>query len=144
MSIPVITLLTLLLCAGILISGLLAVLLDNMLSADPGFAIAVSADDVTGASVPVTLTLTAVRDVDLSGCAVNAVLVENPIEYEEPPGNQGETEFHWVMRDHVNLAGDLGYAKELLAEIGVERDPAQPSGVVEPQRRRRGSAARSC
>lgn len=33
MSIPVITLLTLLLCAGILISGLLAVLLDNMLSA---------------------------------------------------------------------------------------------------------------
>ena len=33
MSIPVITLLTLLLCTGILISGLLAVLLDNMLSA---------------------------------------------------------------------------------------------------------------
>ena len=33
MSIPVITLLTILLCAGILISGLLAVLLDNMLSA---------------------------------------------------------------------------------------------------------------
>ena len=33
MSIPVITLLTLVLCAGILISGLLAVLLDNMLSA---------------------------------------------------------------------------------------------------------------
>lgn len=33
MSIPVITLLTILLCAGILISGLLAVTLDNMLSA---------------------------------------------------------------------------------------------------------------
>lgn len=33
MSIPVITLLTIVLCAGILISGLLAVLLDNMLSA---------------------------------------------------------------------------------------------------------------
>ena len=33
MSIPVITLLTILLCAGILISGLLAVTLDNLLSA---------------------------------------------------------------------------------------------------------------
>jgi len=33
MSIPVITLLTIVLCAGILISGLLAVTLDNMLSA---------------------------------------------------------------------------------------------------------------
>ena len=33
MSIPVITLLTILLCTGILISGLLAVILDNMLSA---------------------------------------------------------------------------------------------------------------
>jgi uncharacterized MnhB-related membrane protein len=33
MSIPVITLLTILLCSGILISGLLAVTLDNMLSA---------------------------------------------------------------------------------------------------------------
>ncbi len=33
MSIPVITLLTTVLCAGILISGLLAVTLDNMLSA---------------------------------------------------------------------------------------------------------------
>ena len=33
LSIPVITLLTIVLCAGILISGLLAVTLDNMLSA---------------------------------------------------------------------------------------------------------------
>ena len=33
MSLPVITLLTIVLCAGILISGLLAVTLDNMLSA---------------------------------------------------------------------------------------------------------------
>ena len=33
MTIPVITLLTIVLCAGILISGLLAVTLDNMLSA---------------------------------------------------------------------------------------------------------------
>ena len=33
MSIPVITLLTFVLCAGILISGLLAVTLDNLLSA---------------------------------------------------------------------------------------------------------------
>lgn len=33
MSIPVITLLSIVLCAGILISGLLAVTLDNMLSA---------------------------------------------------------------------------------------------------------------
>jgi len=33
MSIPVITLLAIVLCAGILISGLLAVTLDNMLSA---------------------------------------------------------------------------------------------------------------
>jgi energy-converting hydrogenase B subunit D len=33
MSIPVITLLTIVLCAGILISGLLAVTIDNMLSA---------------------------------------------------------------------------------------------------------------
>jgi len=33
MTIPVITLLTILLCAGILISGLLAVTLDNLLSA---------------------------------------------------------------------------------------------------------------
>ena len=33
MSLPVITLLTILLCSGILISGILAVTLDNMLSA---------------------------------------------------------------------------------------------------------------
>jgi len=73
-------------------------LIDALLAAEPGFAVGLEAT-VAGNDVPVTVTLTAAEAVDLGGHSLNVVLLENPVEYATPPGNQGETEFHWVMRD---------------------------------------------
>jgi hypothetical protein len=84
---------------------------DALLAADPGFAVAVAAEihtsDVSG-----TVSLTATRHVDLSGCALRVALVENPIVYGRPPGSQDETVFHWVMRDLVVAAAILSSPEE--------------------------------
>jgi hypothetical protein len=81
-------------------------LVDEILAGSPGFAITVEAP-VTGTEVPVTVTLTSDRRVNLSGCVLNVALVENPVQFESPPGSEGETEFHWVMRDFAADASAL-------------------------------------
>jgi len=81
-------------------------IVDGLALADPGFSVNVEAtigiDDI-----PVTITVAATRYVDLTDCRLNVAVVENPIEFRDPPGNQGETEFHWVMRDFKTVATTL-------------------------------------
>ena len=75
-------------------------LVDALLDEQPGFGIQVEAA-ITGTSVAVTATLTAVEPVDVADCSINFVLVQNPVEYDEPACTYGEEEyvFHWIMRD---------------------------------------------
>jgi len=85
----------------------LTTLVDGMLASTPEFALEVEAT-IAGTIVNCTVTVRAVNTVDLSDYTLNAVLVENPVEYETPPGNQGETVFHWVMRDFHDMMGSVG------------------------------------
>ena len=82
-------------------------LVDTELAVDPGFLIDVTADftytDVTG-----TVSLTAAEDLDLSGHTLYIALVQELVTYDEPPGSQGETEFHWVFRDRQDALPTLG------------------------------------
>jgi hypothetical protein len=55
-------------------------------------------------TVPVTATISASRHVDLADYSLQIALVEEYVEFRDPPGNQGETEFHWVMRDFETAA----------------------------------------
>jgi hypothetical protein len=73
---------------------------------DPGFIIDVTAD-FSSTDVPVQVTLTALDDVSLAGKTLVVALVQTFIEYETPPGNQGETEFHNVFRDRADNVDDL-------------------------------------
>ncbi len=72
------------------------------LQGDPGFSITVDAaaqsDDAT---VLATVTLRASRAVARANAVLQFALVQDPVTYRSPPGNQGETEFHDVMRDLV-------------------------------------------
>jgi len=85
--------------------GLVA-LVDAMFAADPGFTVTVEAPLSPGGA-EATVTLVSSRRVDLAGCALRVALVENPVVFEEPPGSEGETEFHWVMRDFATAEGAL-------------------------------------
>lgn len=80
----------------------LSTLLDGLLTQSPGFAIAVDAD-VSGTSVAAEATLTSVRTVERAGAQLHLALLEQPVVYDTPPGSEGETEFHWIMRDFVTL-----------------------------------------
>jgi hypothetical protein len=75
--------------------------------ADPQFLIDVSAD-VSGLSIPVTVTLTAAADIDLSSHSLHVALVQSDIHYDVAPGSQGETDFHWVFRDKADTTPALG------------------------------------
>ena len=58
---------------------------------------------ITETGVQADVTLTAIRRVERAGARLHLALVENPVTYEQPPGSEGETEFHWIMRDFVTL-----------------------------------------
>ena len=75
--------------------------IDAALLEVPGFLIDITAD-FTNSDVPVTTTLTAMEDVDLTDHTLYIALVRDLIEYETAPGNQGETEFHWLFFDRVD------------------------------------------
>lgn len=102
----------------------LSALVDQLLGADPGFAIAVRAS-VTAEGVAAEATLTAVRAVERPGARLHLVLVENPVIYSSPPGSEGETEFHWIMRDMVTPTDS---PLPLTADA-----PAVRSGMLTPQ-----------
>lgn len=99
---------------------------DALLAAEPGFGIGVQAP-VAGGSVPVTVTLSANRAVDLAGCVLHVALVENPVVFASPPGSQGETEFHWVMRDFGTAEGvlpALAAGQPVVRNVTLARNPA--------------------
>jgi len=87
----------------------IADLLENgALAIDPGFLIDVSAD-FSSTNIPVTVTLTAVQDVDLTGKTLFVALAQTLVEYDEAPGSEGETEFHNLFRDRADSVDDLTY-----------------------------------
>jgi len=73
---------------------------------DPGFLI-----DVTGTfgspDVTAAVTLTALRDVDLQGLKLHVILAQSDVHYDEPPGSEGETDFHWILRERAFPADPL-------------------------------------
>jgi len=75
---------------------------------DPGFLVDVEAELGAGASVPVTVTLTPLADVDLTGCVLYVALYENEVVYASPPGANGQTVFHHMFRDRVDAPPALG------------------------------------
>jgi len=73
---------------------------DGLLQGDPGFVIQAEAVALPGGtSVRATVTLHAERNVSRANTVLQFALVQDPVNYSTPPGNQGETEFHWIMRD---------------------------------------------
>ena len=74
---------------------------------DPGFEIAVSADFSSG-TVPVTVVLTANRNLDLTGHSLFVAIYEKEVDIDPAPGTNGQTEFHHVFRDRVDNLPTLG------------------------------------
>lgn len=74
---------------------------------DPGFLIEVSADFET-LNIPVEVTLTALRDVDLAGYELYVAYYETEVVIEPAPGLNNQTHFHHVFRDRVDVLTDLG------------------------------------
>ena len=77
------------------------------LALDPGFEMEVSAD-FSGPAVPVTVTLTANRDLDLTGYLLYVAVFEKTIVIDPAPGTNGQTVFHHVFRDRVDAPPALG------------------------------------
>ncbi|PID79183.1 hypothetical protein CSB20_11325 [bacterium DOLZORAL124_64_63] len=85
----------------------IAVLVNDALAGDrPGFLIDCEAD-FTNTTVPVTVSVTAMEDVDLSNLTLYVALVQDYIHYDDAPGSQGETDFHWIFRDRLDTLPTL-------------------------------------
>lgn len=70
---------------------------DQALLTDPKFLVDVTAD-LTAADVPVTVTITALEAVDLTGHTLRAALYQDEIDIDEAEaGANGQTEFHHVL-----------------------------------------------
>ena len=65
-------------------------------------------DDVADLTHECTVTLRSADAIDLSGHHLNVVLVYEVVETENQGYIDGITEYHWVMRDHVQPSTDLG------------------------------------
>lgn len=77
-------------------------LVAGRLAGDPGFGVQVVASTIAGSTAIVArATLHAERAVARPGAVLAFALVQDPVTYVSPPGDQGETEFHWIMRDFV-------------------------------------------
>lgn len=81
--------------------GDLVTLLDGGLSADPGFAIDVSLVDPTALDFEVIVELLPTREVVHANTVLNVAIVENPVLYDAPQNEAGESEFHWICREFV-------------------------------------------
>ena len=79
----------------------------DALAEDPGFLVDVVAD-FTVSPVEATVSLTAQRDVDLTGYAIYVAIYEKEILFEAAPGTNGQTEFHHVFRERNTSAPPLG------------------------------------
>ena len=80
------------------------------LQVNPGFLIDVNAD-FTNPAVPVEIVLTANTAIDLTGYTLFVALYERVINMDErglTPGLNGQTVFHHVFRDRVDVPAALG------------------------------------
>jgi hypothetical protein len=91
---------------------------------DPGFEIEVSADFST-APVPVTVVLNALRNLDLTGHVLFVAIYEKEVVIDPAPGDNGQTEFHHVFRDRVDILPTLG---ALTPDTPVQFDLTLTSG----------------
>ena len=74
---------------------------------DPGFLVDVEAD-FSLSPVPAVVTLTALRDVDLTGYGIYVAIYEKEVVIDPPPGNNGQTHFHHVFRERDTTLPPLG------------------------------------
>ena len=78
--------------------------LDAALAADPGFAIDVAVVDYDADPIVMTIDLIPTREITGTNVVLNVAVVENPVLYDTPPGAWGETEFHWICREFVQVS----------------------------------------
>ena len=100
---------------------------------DPGFLVDVAAEPGVAAAVPVDVTLTPRRNVDLSGCTLYVALWEDLVTYATPPGTNGQTAFHHVFRDRVDAPPALGplvAGAPATFELTLNRGAADPANVT--------------
>ena len=101
---------------------------------DPGFLVDVAADLDAGATVPATITLTPLVDVDLTGCVLYVALYEDEVAYASPPGNNGQSVFHHMFRDRVDtlpVLGPLVAGQPATWELALNRGAVAPgNGTV--------------
>ena len=64
--------------------------------------------DFSSSTVPVTVILTALRTVDLTGHELFVAIYEKEVVLDPAPGTNGQTEFHHVFRDRVDTLPTLG------------------------------------
>ena len=105
---------------------------DADLGADPGFLIDVGADP-TQATIPVTVTLTPLRDLDLTGRRLFVALYEDELTVVPAPGSNGQTEFHHVFRDRVDappVLGTLAAGVPQQFSLTLQRGDRDPGSVV--------------
>jgi hypothetical protein len=106
-------------------------LVDDLLQGDPGFAIQIEAVALPGGtSVSARATLHAERQVSHANTVLQFALVQDPVSYATPPGNQGETEFHWIMRDLAAAAEPplpLASEQTVIREVTLARQSAWPA-----------------
>ncbi len=65
---------------------------------------------VVGDQITVDADVTAVSDVPASGLVLRIALVEPYVAFAEPPGSNGETEFHCSMRDMMPAFGGTAFS----------------------------------
>lgn len=100
---------------------------------DPGFLVDVEAEPGVGAAMPVDVTLTPLRDVDLSGCTLYVALYEDLVTYPTPPGTNGQSVFHHVFRDRVDAPpalGALAAGTPATFELSLNRGAADAANVT--------------
>jgi hypothetical protein len=99
------------------IDGLRA-LVASRLGGNPGFTIAVTAFPGDPTTITASATLRASSAVGRAGAVLDFALVQDPLIYDSPPGDNGETVFHGIMRDFVSAVGPIF---PLAAHDSVER-----------------------
>jgi hypothetical protein len=104
----------------------------NGLELDPGFLIDVMAD-FSSTTVPVSVTLTPLRDTDLTGYVLFVAIYEDEVVIEPAPGINGQTVFHHVFRDRVDSLPVLSIFNEGQSQqfnLQLERGDITPDNLV--------------
>jgi len=105
---------------------------DAALTLDPGVLVDVVAD-LSGTDVPVTVTVTALRDVDLSGHSLFVALFQDALTVDPSPGTNGQTEFHHIFRDRADTLpalAALGAGEDAVFELDVVQGDWGPDATT--------------